>query len=33
LVWITDVLPDDLGPVIEGLMDEGAVAIARTLAG
>jgi Polyketide cyclase / dehydrase and lipid transport len=33
LVWITDVLPDDLGPVIDGLMDEGAVAIARTLAG
>jgi len=33
LVWITDVLPDDLGPVIAGLMDEGAVAIARTLAG
>jgi carbon monoxide dehydrogenase subunit G len=33
LVWTTDVLPDALGPVIGGLMDEGAVAIARTLAG
>jgi Polyketide cyclase / dehydrase and lipid transport len=32
LVWTTDVLPDDLGPVIDGLMDQGAVAIARTLA-
>ena len=33
LVWITDVLPDALGPVIEGLMDQGAGAIARTLSG
>jgi hypothetical protein len=33
LVWTTDVLPDELGPVIDGLMDQGAVAIARTLAG
>src|SRR5262245_25124269 len=33
LVWTTDVLPDALGPVIDGLMDQGAVAIARTLAG
>jgi len=33
LVWTTDVLPDTLAPVIDGLMDQGAVAIARTLAG
>ena len=33
LVWTTDVLPDDLAPLIDGLMDQGAVAIARTLAG
>jgi Polyketide cyclase / dehydrase and lipid transport len=33
LVWTTDVLPDTLGPVVDGLMDQGAVAIARTLAG
>ena len=33
LVWITDILPDELAPMIDGLMDQGAVAIARTLAG
>jgi hypothetical protein len=33
LVWITDVLPDEIAPVIDGLMDEGAAAITRTLAG
>ena len=33
LVWTTDVLPDALGPVIDGLMDQGAGAIARTLSG
>ena len=33
LVWTTDVLPDELAPVIDGLMDSGTVAIARALAG
>lgn len=33
LVWTTDVLPDTLAPVVDGLMDQGAMAIARTLAG
>jgi hypothetical protein len=32
LVWRTDVLPDHLARVIEPLMDQGAAAIARTLA-
>jgi carbon monoxide dehydrogenase subunit G len=32
VVWISDVLPDQLAPTIEGLMTEGAAAIARTLA-
>jgi hypothetical protein len=32
LVWITDVLPEELAPVIDGMMDEGAAAITRTLA-
>ena len=33
LAWTTDVLPDDLGPVIDGMMEHGAAAIARALAG
>ena len=33
LVWITDVLPDALGPAIDGMMEKGAAAIARTLTG
>jgi hypothetical protein len=33
LVWITDVLPDELAPVVDGLMDQGAAAIASTLSG
>jgi Polyketide cyclase / dehydrase and lipid transport len=33
LVWTTDVLPDTLAPVVDGLMDQGAVAIAHTLTG
>jgi Polyketide cyclase / dehydrase and lipid transport len=33
LVWITDALPDDVAPVVGGMMDAGAAAIARTLAG
>ena len=32
LVWISDVLPDQLAPTIDGMMTEGAAAIARTLA-
>jgi len=31
--WTTDVLPDEIAPVIDGMMDLGADAIARTLAG
>jgi hypothetical protein len=31
LVWISDVLPDELAPTIEGMMTQGAAAIARTL--
>jgi hypothetical protein len=30
--WTTDVVPDELAPIIDGLMDLGAAAIARTLA-
>lgn len=30
--WTTDVLPDEIAPLIEGMMDLGAAAIARTLA-
>ncbi|HZM29454.1 MAG TPA: SRPBCC family protein [Acidimicrobiales bacterium] len=33
LVWITDALPDEVAPIVDGLMDAGAAAIARTLAG
>ena len=32
LLWISDVLPDQLAPTIERMMAEGASAIARTLA-
>jgi Polyketide cyclase / dehydrase and lipid transport len=32
VVWLTDVLPHDRAPVIEAMMDQGAEAIARTLA-
>jgi carbon monoxide dehydrogenase subunit G len=31
VVWITDVLPHDLSSLIDGLMDQGAAAIKRTL--
>jgi hypothetical protein len=31
LVWISDVLPDELAPTIEGMMTQGAAAISRTL--
>lgn len=29
VIWTTDFLPDELAPAIEGLMSEGAAAIAR----
>jgi Polyketide cyclase / dehydrase and lipid transport len=32
LVWTTDLLPDELAPFVEGMMDEGAAVMARTLA-
>lgn len=32
LTWTTDVLPDDVAPLIEQMMTAGAAAIARTLA-
>lgn len=31
LVWTTDVLPDELAPVIDGMMEQGAAAITRAL--
>jgi len=31
IVWTMDLLPDDLAPFVEGMMDEGAAAIARAL--
>lgn len=31
LVWVTDVLPDRLADPIEGMMEQGAAAIARAL--
>ena len=31
LVWTTDVLPHDLAPVVDGLMEQGARAMRRTL--
>jgi hypothetical protein len=33
LVWTADVLPHDVAPVVDGLMEEGARAIAHALAG
>jgi hypothetical protein len=33
VVWTAEVLPDDLGPIVEGLMTQGAGAIAAALAG
>lgn len=32
LAWITDVLPDELAPVVAALMEQGAAAIVRGLA-
>jgi len=31
IVWTADVLPDDLGEVVDGLMEQGAAAIKQTL--
>ena len=33
VVWVTDVLPHELAPMIDGMMQQGAVAIERTFAG
>jgi Polyketide cyclase / dehydrase and lipid transport len=33
LVWISDVLPDDVAPALEGMMDLGVAAMRRTLDG
>jgi hypothetical protein len=33
LVWISDVLPDDVAPTVEGMMDLGVAAMRRTLDG
>ena len=33
LVWTADVLPDEIAPVVGGLMEQGAAAIARAMAG
>lgn len=33
LVWVTDVLPDDVAPAVEGMMDQGVAAMQRTLDG
>jgi polyketide cyclase/dehydrase/lipid transport protein len=31
LVWITDLLPDSLAPLVEGFVDQGCAAMKRTL--
>ena len=33
LVWTADVLPDEIAPIVGGLMEQGAAAIARAMAG
>ena len=33
LAWTADVLPDEIAPVVGGLMEQGAAAIARAMAG
>lgn len=33
VVWIADLLPDELSPVIAGMMEQGLVAMKRTLEG
>ena len=32
LAWTADVLPDEIAPVVGGLMEQGAAAIARAMA-
>jgi hypothetical protein len=32
LVWTTDLLPEDVAPIVDGMMDAGAAVMARTLA-
>ena len=31
VVWIADLLPDELAPVVDGMMEQGCAAMARTL--
>jgi len=31
VTWVTDLLPDDVAPMVEDLMDQGATALATTL--
>lgn len=33
LLWVTDLLPDEVAPAVEGMMDQGVAAIRRTLDG
>ena len=33
LTWVADLLPDDVAPMVDGLMDQGAAAAAATLGG
>jgi hypothetical protein len=33
LTWVADLLPDELAPMVEELMDQGATAVASTLRG
>ena len=33
LTWVADLLPDDVAPMVDGLMDQGAAAAATTLGG
>jgi Polyketide cyclase / dehydrase and lipid transport len=33
LVWVTDLLPDEAAPAVEGMMDQGVIAMRRTLDG
>jgi hypothetical protein len=33
LVWVTDLLPDEVAPAVEGMMDQGVAAIHHTLDG
>ena len=33
VTWVTDLLPDEIAPMVEDLMDQGAAAMATTLGG